>query len=600
MIVGSIQNELAFRSTNFLETSDDRKRVQLQHQRKCAIRTKEFRKLNPLHSSSRYTERRRMPGRAWKRQQLTHVYRTLNVKAVIQGKKLRNGCIGCFSSTNKSITDMIAAAIYNNDANNLDALLIHVYAHHTQKKYWSEKCRWTETRHHDTLLTRVIQYGHSKCIQVVLNNIFGGMIYPTIVDHVCSTGRTALWYACRKGDLNLVRQLIEHGKAHIEKCGVLIVAAQNGHTNIVEYLLNIGCDPNRPAKNYNETALHAASRRNHLAIVNLLLKHGADPTTLDYKNRTALEYAIHKRHIDIAKALIYRQGGNFDKNHLGFTPLMVAANFNKTAIVDILLDVLPRQQALEELALLACKYTIDGYASRRDQAYCYFEMLLNVTMPFCNNAVCKVYDCSSECRTFDELAAIRSDDNAMRMHALLVSERISLKSGDINFHLRLIIKQSYFYRHHGRLHRCIQLRLHAYQLANHIKHKDWHDPHLPILSVIRLLIDAGADVDQAHPRTKSTPLHMIADCVNADIARSIIELLFAADAHIDCIDYRNCRPEDRARTLEVKELLRTTQKLSLKCRCAHLINSTNMSYANYLSSRLVVFVRMHGRLTHLE
>ncbi|CAF3446807.1 unnamed protein product [Rotaria sp. Silwood1] len=249
----------------------------------------------------------------------------------------------------------------DSDANYLDAILTHIYVPYAQIKHRPNEGQLTKTRHQHTMLTRVIENDHAECIQVVLENIFNGTIYPTIVDHVCSTGRTALWYACRKGDLDLVRQLIEYGHAHIAKCGVLIVAAQNGHTNIVEYLLSKGCDPNRRAKNYNETSLHAASRRNHLAIVNLLLKHGADPNILDYKKRTALEYAIHKRHIEIAKVLIYHQGGNFDKNQFGFTPLMAAANFNKTPIVKILLDILPRQQALEELTLLACKYTIDGY-----------------------------------------------------------------------------------------------------------------------------------------------------------------------------------------------------------------------------------------------
>ncbi|CAF0877408.1 unnamed protein product [Rotaria sordida] len=329
MMVTSIQNELRFESISLLVTSDERKHAQLRQN--CC------------------TKRRRVPGRAWKKQELTSSPRSFKRKT----------------------------AINDNDANYLDAILTHIYVPYAKKTHWSNKHRpWTKRRYQHTTLTRAIERGHSECIEVVLESIFHGFVYPTIVDHVCRTGRTALWYACRKGDLDLVRQLIEHSHAHIAKCGVLIVAAQNGHTNIVEYLLNKGCDPNRPAKNYNETALHAASRRNHLVIVNLLLKHGADPTILDYKERTALEYAIHKKHIEVAKALIYHQNEHFDKNHFGFTPLMVAAYFNKTPIVDIFFEILPRQQALEELALLACKYTIDGYASRRDQAYCYFEKFL--------------------------------------------------------------------------------------------------------------------------------------------------------------------------------------------------------------------------------
>ena len=193
---------------------------------------------------------------------------------------------------------------------------------------------------------------------------FCGNIYRTIIDHVCSNGRTALWYACQKGDLNLVRKLVECGHANPSKCGTLIVAAQNGHEQIVSYLLSRGCDPNRHTKNYNERALHAASRRNHLGIVNLLLKHGAHPTIFDYKQRTALDYAIHKRHNEIAKILIYHQGGRFVMNGAGFTPLMLAASCDNTPIVDLLLTMLSREQAQDELILLACRYTIDGVVKK--------------------------------------------------------------------------------------------------------------------------------------------------------------------------------------------------------------------------------------------
>ncbi|CAF4445940.1 unnamed protein product [Rotaria sp. Silwood2] len=406
MMLRSTEKELLLTNANQLEVSDERKCAQRHQYSRPTIQTKKLRKLNSAHTT---LGRSRVPGRAWKRQELENDHRHFTVNALKQ------------------------------------------------------------KRQQHTLLTRLIYHGHSECVQVVLEKIFSGKIYPTMVDHVCSTGRTALWYACKNGDLNLARQLIERGHAHISKCGVLIVAAQNGHANIVEYLLSMGCDPNRQARNYNKTALHAASRRNHLAILNLLLKHGANSAALDYKKRTPLEYAIHKRHIEIAKALIYHQNGHFDKNQFGFTPLMMAMNFNKTQIVDILMDTLPRQQVLNELALLACKYTIEGYASRQHQAYSYFENLLSMTTPVCNNATCEAYESFSECRTLNELAAISHDNNAMRMHALLVSERLSLTSSDLAFHLRLIAKQSDVYRRRRLLHRCLQLRLHAYKLENFIR-----------------------------------------------------------------------------------------------------------------------------------
>ena len=98
------------------------------------------------------------------------------------------------------------------------------------------------------MLTHAIERGDTDCIQTILQYIFSGHISPTIIDHVCSNGRTALWYACNKGDFDLVQTLVERAHANISKCGVLIVAAQNGYEKIVRYLLIRGCNPNRRVK----------------------------------------------------------------------------------------------------------------------------------------------------------------------------------------------------------------------------------------------------------------------------------------------------------------------------------------------------------------
>ena len=165
-------------------------------------------------------------------------------------------------------------------------------------------------------------------------------------------------------------------------------------------------------------------------------------------------------------------------NHAGFTPLMLAAYRNNTPVVDILLDILPRQQALDEMTLLACRYTINGVVNKHDQPYCYFEKALSMTTPLCNSELCEAYEFRSECRTLDELALIRGNDNAMRMHALLVSERLLLKSGQINHLVSLILKQSDVYKWHEKFHRCLQLRLHAYRLMMQTKHNDWYNSKL--------------------------------------------------------------------------------------------------------------------------
>jgi hypothetical protein len=160
----------------------------------------------------------------------------------------------------------------------------------------------------------------------------------------------------------------------------------------------------------------------------------------------------------------------------GYTPLMLAAHCGNTPMVDIFLSILPRQQFLDELTLLACKYTINGVVNKRNQAYCYFEKALSATIPICNIKPCEAYEFRSECQTLDELALIREDDNAMLMHALLVNERVLLKSSNVNHLASLITAQSNVYRWGGSFHRCLQLRLHAYGLLIQTQYEDRNYP----------------------------------------------------------------------------------------------------------------------------
>ncbi|MBO7537308.1 MAG: ankyrin repeat domain-containing protein [Alphaproteobacteria bacterium] len=83
----------------------------------------------------------------------------------------------------------------------------------------------------------------------------------------------------------------------------LMVAAENGFTNIVDLLLKNNANPNRRDLRDN-TALIYASENGHVDIVKLLLENGADP---DKKNRaglTALMYAVRNGHVNIAKILL--------------------------------------------------------------------------------------------------------------------------------------------------------------------------------------------------------------------------------------------------------------------------------------------------------
>ena len=91
----------------------------------------------------------------------------------------------------------------------------------------------------------------------------------------------------------------------------LALAARNGHLSITLDLLNAGADIEAKGQDGAETALYSAAKMGHPDVLELLMEHGADA---DY-------------HIDLE-----------DWSNTGWTPLIQAANHNKTESVRQLLS----------------------------------------------------------------------------------------------------------------------------------------------------------------------------------------------------------------------------------------------------------------------
>merc|ERR1711970_1686531 len=70
-------------------------------------------------------------------------------------------------------------------------------------------------------------------------------------------------------------------------------AAAKGYTDVVQLLLRHGADPDQKDMLGN-TALHLAACTNHVPVVTLLLRAGTDITTLDNNGRTPLQLAQAK------------------------------------------------------------------------------------------------------------------------------------------------------------------------------------------------------------------------------------------------------------------------------------------------------------------
>lgn len=120
--------------------------------------------------------------------------------------------------------------------------------------------------------------------------------------------------ASAKGDIDRVREFLtkDAGAVHFQapcKKRPLSCAAEFGHRDIVELLLESGADPNAQERdNYRTFPLVAAVLRNDLPMVAMLLAHGADPNAATDGAEVALGNAIENGNTEMAN-LIASYGG---------------------------------------------------------------------------------------------------------------------------------------------------------------------------------------------------------------------------------------------------------------------------------------------------
>ncbi|MBN3318556.1 PSD10 ATPase, partial [Atractosteus spatula] len=164
--------------------------------------------------------------------------------------------------------------------------------------------------------------------------------------------RTALHWACSAGHTDIVEFLLDLGvevnlkddvsdfyiaeivKALITKGAQLNSVNQNGCTplhyaaskdryEIALMLLENGADPNATDK-LESTPLHRASAKGNFQLIQLLLKQSASTNIQDSEGNTPLHLACDEERVEVAKMLVEHGASIYIENKEKKTPLQLA------------------------------------------------------------------------------------------------------------------------------------------------------------------------------------------------------------------------------------------------------------------------------------
>ena len=145
--------------------------------------------------------------------------------------------------------------------------------------------------------------------------------------------------ASQHGDVEGVKQLLSSSAGHSDEVIVaaLMLACQNGHSDVVELIIRHGTQVDSPNDD-GQSALIVASQNGHSEVVKLLLDHGAQVDIQDHNGMSSLMMASQNGHHDTTEVLLARRVQVDLQNNDGWSALMFAIWKSHIKIAETLLE----------------------------------------------------------------------------------------------------------------------------------------------------------------------------------------------------------------------------------------------------------------------
>jgi ankyrin repeat protein len=310
--------------------------------------------------------------------------------------------------------------------------------------------------------------GHEELLLTLKNHSQG-------ISDLTVASNSRLFQACASGSELLAITMLDEGldpNEVIYPSGwtPLHAAMFSGNKKIVNALIEHGANVNA-VDGMGRTALHLAVADGHFEVVQQLLSAKADPDAPDFKKETPVHYAAYTGNTPVLEALIAAGGSIKAKNDNGLLPLDIALQSGRSNSTSLLHD----PEFDEPAKALPEGFDLLVRATATYQTAASIEQNRQELLPFIQNGVPLIH-----------LAILQRSKSTVEQ--LLAERPASLSNRD-----------PYGY-----------LPLHS--AAN-----------CGDLAIVEILLDLGADPNDAQNLAQWTPLHFASSAAHADVVRALLD-----------------------------------------------------------------------------